>query len=42
MNVFKKNKEKKCSSDTHSIRGRGLFIIILNIVDKLYFNDSKN
>lgn len=36
-----KNQRTKTNfADHKSIRGRGLFLIIINIVDELYFNDS--
>ncbi len=41
MEDFKEEKIKNGLYDNHSIRGRGLFIIIVNIVDVLYFKDSQ-
>ena len=35
-------KKKRWFDNYHSIRWRGLFLIIDKMVDKLYFKDSKN
>jgi hypothetical protein len=42
MKILKEKKLKDWFEWYHSIRWRGLFMIIINIVDKLYFKDSKD
>ncbi|MCP4523379.1 MAG: ATP-binding protein [Candidatus Gracilibacteria bacterium] len=41
MNQHKKNRLKDGFHHHKSIRGRGLFLIIINIVNDLYFSDGK-
>lgn len=41
MEALRDNKLKEWYSKHFSIRWRGLFLITINIVDKLYFKDSK-
>ena len=42
MQECKDHRTKVWFSNHTSIRGRGLFLIIINIVDELYFNDANN
>ena len=42
MEEFKKDRIKEDYKQHKSIRGRGLFLIIVNIVDELYFKDTAN
>lgn len=42
MEQIRKKRKKEWFRDHHSIRGRGLFMIISTLVDTLYFKDSPN
>lgn len=42
MEEFKKIRIHENYQDHKSIRGRGLFLIIINIVDELYFKNTSN
>lgn len=42
MQECREHRTKKWFSDHTSIRGRWLFLIIINIVDELYFDDADN
>lgn len=42
MEQIRKKRKKEWFSNHHSIRGRGLFMIISTLVDTLYFKDSAN
>ncbi len=41
MENIRKQYQHKDFSQHHSIRGRGLFLIIAPLVDELYFQDSQ-
>ena len=42
MQELRAQNENKDFTQHHSIRGRGLFLIISHLVDELYFEDSQN
>ena len=42
MNIYKQEKSQRDFTKHASIRGRWLFLIIINIVDDLYFQDAEN